>query len=132
MCKAKIVKQLNVVTQDSPGMLAEVSTVIASEGINIDAICAYGIEGKATFYIITNDNTKAKQTLSSKGWDVKEEEVVMLDLENKPGSLENVSSKLKVKNVNLKYCYGSACSDTCLSRFVLKAEDNQQAIDALK
>ena len=132
MANAKLVKQLNVTTQDKPGMLAEVSNVIASQGINIGAICAYGMQGKAIFYIVTENTAKAKQALSSKGWQVTDEEVVMIDLENKPGALSQLSAKLKTKNVNLKYCYGSACSSTCPCVLVIKADDNKQAIEALK
>lgn len=132
MASAKIVGQLNVTTQDKPGMLSEVSSVIAQEGINIEAICAYGMEGKAIFYLVTKNNAKAKQALAAKGWGVEEEDVIMLELENKPGALNEVSSKLKAKNVNLQYCYGSACSSTCPCFFVLKADNNKLAIEALK
>jgi len=132
MENAKLVKQLIVTTQDKPGMLAEVTGVIASQGINIEAICAYGMEGKAIFYLVTKNNAKAKQALTAKGWQVNEEDVVMLDLENKPGALSQLSSKLKAKNINLKYCYGSACSSTCPCRLVLNADDNKQLLEALK
>ncbi|MBM3252321.1 MAG: ACT domain-containing protein [Candidatus Omnitrophica bacterium] len=132
MENAKLVKQLIVTTQDKPGMLAEVTGVIASQGINIEAICAYGMEGKAIFYLVTKNNAKAKQALTAKGWQVNEEDVVMLDLENKPGALSQLSSKLKAKNINLKYCYGSACSSDCPCRLVLNADDNKQLLEALK
>ncbi|MFH1656016.1 MAG: ACT domain-containing protein [Candidatus Omnitrophota bacterium] len=132
MAGAKMVKQLNITTQDKPGMLAEVSDAIASQGINIEAICAYVMEGKAIFYVVTKNNTKVKQTLTAKGWQVEEEDVVMVDLENKPGALSQLSVKLKAKNVNLRYCYGSACSSTCPCVFVVKADDNNKALEALK
>lgn len=132
MANAKIVKQLNVSTQDKPGMLEEISAAVASTGTNIEAICAYGMEGKAIFYIVTNNNDKAKQVFASKGWTPKEEDVIMLDLENKPGALKELASKLKSKNVNLKYCYGSACSSSCPCRFIINADNNQQALAALK
>jgi hypothetical protein len=132
MANAKIVKQLIVSTQDKPGMLAEVSGVIASQSINIEAICAYGMEGKAIFYLVTKNNAKAKPALTAKGWQVNEEDVVMVDLENKPGALGQLSSKLKAKNINLKYCYGSACSSTCPCRLVLNADNNAQLLEALK
>lgn len=132
MADVKLVKQLDVSTQDKPGILAELSDTIASQGVNIEAICAYGMEGKAFFYLVTSDNAKAKQAISAKGWGVKEEEVVLLGLENKPGALKEVSAKLKSKNVNLKYCYGSACSSNCPCYFVLNADNNKQAAEALK
>jgi len=132
MADIRKVEQLTVTTEDKPGMLADVSGVIASQKVNIEAICAYGMEGKAVFYLVTKDNAKAKQAFLAKGWQVKEEEVVMLDLENKPGSLSGVAAKLKSQNVNLMYCYGTTCTASCPARFVLKADNNDAAIKALK
>ena len=132
MADVKKVQQLTVTTGDKPGMLAEVASVVAEQKINIEAICAYGQEDKAVFYLVTKDNAKAKQALLAKGWQVKEEEVVMLDLENKPGALANVAAKLKAQNVNLKFCYGTTCTATCPARFVLKADNNDAAIKVLK
>lgn len=132
MAVVKKIKQLTVTTQDRPGMLKEVSQVIAAQGVNIDAICAYGMQGKAVFYVITQDNIKAKQALLAKKWQVEEDEVVMLDLENKPGALAEISAKLKDKNVNLKYCYGTTCAGSSPGRFILKADDNDAALAALK
>ncbi len=56
----------------------------------------------------------------------------MLDLENKPGALSDVSKKLKAKNINLLYCFGSACAKDCPCRLVLKAEDNDTLVNALR
>ncbi len=128
---ANIVKQLEIVTVDKPGMLAEVSNTIASEGINMEAVCAYSMEGNAVFYIVTSDNDKSIAALKDKGWRVKEDEVVTVDLTNKPGALEELSEKLKAKNVNLVYCYGSTCGGSCASRIIMKAEDNSKIIKAL-
>ena len=132
MADIRKVQQLTVTTADKPGMLAEVASVVAEQKVNIEAICAYGQKGKAIFYLVTSDNAKAKQALLAKGWQVKEEEVVMLDLENKPGALANVAAKLKAQNVNLKFCYGTTCTATCPARFILKADNNDAAIGAIK
>jgi hypothetical protein len=130
----KKAKQLVIVTDDKPGMLAEVSGALAGEKINLDAICAYGMEDKAIFYVICSDIQKAKTALAKKGWQVKEEDVIIAGMENKPGALSALAAKLKAKNINLVYCYGSACDcdETCACRFVFKAEDNDLAIAALQ
>ncbi len=132
MQEIKKVKQLVVVTDDKPGMLAEISGVLAKEKVNLDAICAYAMKDKAVFYVLCSDAEKAETILMKKGWQVKEEEVVVVSLENKPGVLSKFADKLKAKNINLAYCYGSACDCSCGSRLVFKAEDNNLAIAALK
>ncbi|MDP3143234.1 MAG: ACT domain-containing protein [Candidatus Omnitrophota bacterium] len=131
MDKTRRAVQLVVTVKDEPGMLAEISTVLAKEHINIEAINAYGDEGEAIFYIIVRDNEKAKKALKAKGWDVKEEEIIVLDLANKPGNLNKVALKLQKLGVNLRYCYGTT-SASGPSHFVLKATDNDLAAKALK
>ncbi|MFC1704179.1 ACT domain-containing protein [Candidatus Omnitrophota bacterium] len=128
---ANKIQHLEVVAVDKPGMLAEVSGAIAAEGINMEALCAYSWEGNAMFYIHTTDNAKVKEALKSKGWRVKEDEVVIVDLENKPGALSDLSANLKAKGVNLMFAYGSTCGGNCACRIILKAEDNEKIIKAL-
>lgn len=134
MAGAKIVKQLTITTPDKVGILEELTNTITAQGSNIEAICAYGMEGKAVFYVITNSNAKVKDAISSKGWQLKETDVVMTDLENKPGALNKLTAKIKAKNINIKYCYGTACACDCPCpcSFVLCADNNNALLAAIK
>jgi hypothetical protein len=131
MDKPRRVMQLVVTTEDKPGMLAEVTESLAKENINIEAINAYPLQGKAVFYLIVRNSEAAKKALAAKGWQVKEEEVVVLDLENQPGSLYKVAAKFKAMNVNLLYCYGTTTAAQAVSHFVFRAADNDLAVNAL-
>jgi hypothetical protein len=132
MVKARKVKQLIVVTKDQAGMLAKLSELIATQNVNIDDICAYGMEGKAYFMIVTNENEGVKNVLKKQGWEIKEEEVISVELENRPGALRDMSMQLKNKNINIKYCYGTTYEGSGPCHFIFKAEDNNQALLALK
>ncbi len=132
MAGAKIVKQLTITTPDKVGMLEELTNTIISQGSDIKAICAYGMEGKAVFYVITDNNAKVKDAISSKGWQAKETDVVIVDLENKPGALNKLSAKIKAKNINIKYCYGTACDCACPCSFVICAENSNALLAAIK
>ena len=139
MGKCSKEKELIITTEDKIGMLAEITSEIPTQGINITAICGYGMEGKAIFYILSNDNEKVKSIAQSKGWKTEESEVVVVELVDKAGAVKDIADKLKAKNVNLKYCYGTTCTCTtnssaptdCTCRLVLKSEDNDKIIEAL-
>ena len=128
---AEKIGQLIVTTEDKVGMLSEVSQAITEADVNIEAINAYGLEGKAKFYLITSENQKAIPALKTKGWQVEEEEAVRIDLENKVGALSEIGAKLKSAGVNLLYCYGTVSEGTSPCQFILKAEDNDKAIEVL-
>ena len=63
MAKTEMRKQLEFMTPDTPGVLGKVCESCRDAGANIDAICAYGMEGKATFMMCTSDNVKAMEAL---------------------------------------------------------------------
>ena len=83
MAKAKKVKQLSFIMPNRVGLLSELSMAIAKEKVNINAICAYEMEDKAYFMMITDSNAKAKKALSPLGAWVQEEDVIAVELPNK-------------------------------------------------
>jgi predicted amino acid-binding ACT domain protein len=64
MAKAKKVKQLSFMMPDRAGLLSEVTTALAGAKVNIKAICAYGMQGEATFMLTADSNAKAKKALA--------------------------------------------------------------------
>lgn len=134
MAKCNKAKELVITTEDKAGMLSEITSAITAKGVNIGAICAYGMEGKAIFMLLTSDNQKAKAAAEAKGWKVKEDEVVVMDLVDKIGAAKEIADRLKAKNVNLTYCYGTTCkcAPDCACRLILKSENNDAIIAALK
>ncbi|NQV04433.1 MAG: ACT domain-containing protein [Candidatus Omnitrophica bacterium] len=134
MAKCSKAKEVIITTEDKAGMLAEVTSALSAQGINISAICAYSMEGKAVFMIIASDNQKAKSVAESKGWKADESEVAVLELADKVGAAKEIAGRLKAKNVNLRYLYGTTCtcSPDCACRLVLKGDDNDAIIAALK
>jgi len=134
MAKCSKAKELIITTPDKAGMLSEVTSAIAAAGVNITAICAYSMEGKAVLMMVTSDDAKAKSAAQSKGWKTEDSEVVVVGLVDKVGSAKEISDKLKAKNVNLRYCYGTTCTcaPNCECRLVLKSDNNDAIIAALK
>ncbi|MBL7156775.1 MAG: hypothetical protein ISS92_01290 [Candidatus Omnitrophica bacterium] len=129
MANAKKVKEILATTENKVGKLAEFSSVITGAGVNITAVSAYGMEGKAHFMAVTSDNAKAIKALSGKGYEVKEEDVVELQLENKVGALEAMGKKLAGANIDLNYIYGSVSDGS--SAIILSSNNNDKAIGVL-
>ncbi len=131
MAKAKLAKQIMLETGNKVGTLAEVSNVAASAGVNIEAICAYAMEDKAIFYLVTGNNKDALSLFKAKGYSVKEDEVVLVSLPNTVGSAASMAGKLKAANIDLQYIYGST-SSAKEALIVIKSDNNTKALEALK
>lgn len=128
---ARIGKQLEVVTPNKVGMLAEVTGIIADTGVNIDALCAFAKGNKAYFLVITNDNAKALKALKAEKFQVKEGNVVLLDLENRVGAASEMGDKLKEAKVDLEYIYGTTCGCGGPALLVFSSNKNKKAVEVL-
>lgn len=128
---ARIGKQLQVTTPDKIGMLKEVTETIADNGVNIDALCAYAMGKKAYFLIITSDNAKAAKALKAKKFQVKEEKVVIADLDNRIGAAGEMGEKLKEAKIGLSFIYGTTCGCGGPSMLVFKSNKDAKAVEVL-
>jgi hypothetical protein len=131
MAKAIKAKEIVATTPDKVGMLAQVTAVVAGAGVNILAICAYAMDGKAKFLMLTSDNGKAQAALKGKNIEVEEADVVSVTLPNKVGAGKELADKLAKAGVDLNYIYGSTGNGS-EALLILSAKDVNKAIEACK
>lgn len=132
MTSADLDKQLIVTVNNRVGSLAEVAGVVSSSGINLVAVCAYGVDSKGVIMFVAEDSAGAKKLLKAKGYDVREEEVILVTLDNKPGTLKIVTEKISHLNIDINLLYASTGSKAKTSRVVIVTENNKTALAALK
>lgn len=127
-------KEIKINVANKIGILSDMSKVIADYGINIEALAGYAMDDKtAEIILITDDNLRASEALKKSNYkSIKEADVVIVDLENKPGALKHITSALAAKDIDINYIYGTSCAEGCPSRVVLSTSDNQKALLVLK
>lgn len=113
-------------------MLASVTSVITSTGVNLLANCAYAVGKKAAFMFVTDDNNTARKLLEAQNINVQEEEVILLSIDNKPGVLRAVTDKLAEAGINLTLMYGSVDPGAEVARLVLVAKNNLDVMMLIK
>jgi len=129
--KAEIGKQLMMRINDKVGTLAEVTGQISACKLNIIAMCAYAIDNIVAIMFVTTDNNEARKILEGHGYQVQEEEIILVTIDNKPGSLQKISDSFAKEGVNLKLMYGSTSENDKLSRLVFISDDNADAMMVL-
>lgn len=130
MAKARKSKQLSFTMPNRIGLLSEVSTAIAGAKVNINAICAYGMEDKAYFMLATDNNAKAKKALGPSGVEVREDDVISVDMPNKVGELQKVAKKIADAGIDINYMYGTAGTGKS-SICIFKTADDKKAIKVI-
>jgi len=121
-------KDLTIFLGDHPGSLAKVGEALGKAGVNIDGMCGVTVQGKGVIHILVADAAKARRALEANHIDVaKETDVVVLEVEDRPGVLGNVARRLANAGVNLHIAYLATSA-----RLVVGADDLEKARAAVE
>ncbi|HIC91015.1 MAG TPA: hypothetical protein EYP21_02925 [Syntrophaceae bacterium] len=131
MAKACKAKQINLATLNKVGMLAKVSSAVAGAKVNLNALCAWGDKKKAYFYMVAERHMKAKNALTKAKFKVTDEDVILVEMPNKPGEMQKVAQKIADAGINILYAYGSAGSGRT-SFCIFKTENDKKAIRVIQ
>ena len=130
---ANLGKEIVVTEKNKIGILANISKILADHGINIEGVAGYAAGGEAQIMLVAEDNLRAADAIKKAGYkSVKENEVVVVDLINKPGALKNITAKLVSGGIDIKYAYGTVCSGGCPAKLVLSTSNNEKAVVLFK
>lgn len=132
--KVSLRKEIVVTVVNRIGALADMSAMLAKQGVNIEAIAGYAqADNTADIMLVTNNNLGAIDALKNAGYNsIKENEVVVAELENKPGALQQITAKLAREEIDIKYVYGAVCSKGCPSTMVISTTDNKTAEEVFR
>jgi hypothetical protein len=99
-------KDLTVILEDRPGTLADVGEALGKASINIEGGCGFPCEGKGVLHILVEDAAAARRALEEIGLEVRgERQVLVLEVEDRPGALGEVSRRIANAGVNIDLAY---------------------------
>ena len=99
-------KDLTVILEDRPGTLADIGEALGKAGINIEGCCGFPSEGKGVIHILVEDVAAARKQLQKAGLVVRgEREVLVLEVEDRPGIFGNVTRRIAKAGVNIDLIY---------------------------
>jgi hypothetical protein len=99
---------LTVVLADRPGELARVGEAAGKAGVNILGMCAMTGEGRGFVHILVEDaaTARARAVLEDAGMGVVDaREALVVDIEDRPGTLGELTRMLAEANVNIELAY---------------------------
>ena len=122
------ISEIFVVLENRPSTLGELCSHLAENAINIEAIGLF----QDTAKLFVKNVSKAIKILNKLNYVTEVREVLKVDLENRPGALAEIATKLGDKGVNIEYCYGTLSSKGKNAAVILDVKDVNRAIKALK
>jgi len=110
--------------ENSPGALAQIAAAISDAGVNIAAATCLGAGERAELHILVKHAEAARHALAISQVGVsREREVVVVEVEDRPGVLADLTRKIAKAGVNLDLVYVAT-----RNRVVFGADD----LDALR
>src|SRR2546421_8756596 len=101
-------KDLTVILQDRPGELARLGQATGEAGVNIHGMCAFTGEGRGVIHLLFDDDqaAMARQALQEAGMGIGDErEALVIDIEDRPGTLGELARSLSEVSVNIELAY---------------------------
>ena len=107
---------------NNPGDLSRVAQALGRRGVNIKALAAITVNATAMTRILPDDIVVARSALEAANIRFTESEVHLVLLENKPGVLASVTSRLGDEGINLEALYVTGLTDDLVELAI--ASDN--------
>jgi hypothetical protein len=120
-------KDLTIVMENRPGVLASLGVSLGKAGVNVEGFCGFPSEGQAIGHLLVDNDAAARRALEQAGATVTgERDVLLLDLENRAGALGETAKKIADAGVNIELVYVASNN-----RVVVGVDDLDKAKAAL-
>ena len=132
MARAYIGEELHLEAKNETGALGRVVSALSRSGINIVHLLAYSVGERGYLQTITSDNAKAKEILERNipQMKINLRPVLIVEFENKIGTLSPVTKLLGNQNIFIDYCYGTS-GDGFKIVGVFSTADNKRAMELI-
>ncbi len=126
-----ITTQLALFLENKPGTLARVCDAMNAAKINIFAISTSDTVDHSVVRMVVSDTRKALLMFEEHGTLVVESEVLMIEGDNKPGSLAKIAHQLAKAKINIEYAYCATASDAKKGLLILRPSNPKKALKVL-
>lgn len=127
----EITRQLALFLDNRPGMLAKVCDVLAEEKINIFAISTSDTVDYSVIRMVVSNTDRALRIFEEHGTLVVDDEVLMIEGGNRPGSLADISRRLAKAKINIEYCYCATSPSAKKGLLIARVSNARKALKIL-
>lgn len=127
-----LIKQLSIFVENKAGRLAQIAAVIAEAGIDIRALSIADTTNFGILRLIVDKPDEAEQALKDAGLTVSLTNVIAIGIPDHPGGFATAMKCLADAGMGIEYMYAFISRDQGRACVILRVEDNEKAIAALK
>lgn len=125
-------KQISVFLENKSGRLAEVSRLISDSEINLRAMSIADTADFGILRMIVDKPDKTIQLLEGNGFTAKENLVLGVEVDDKPGALSDIMKIFEENGVNIEYLYSALETGVNKAVIIFKVEDVEHGVSILE
>ncbi|HEX5621125.1 MAG TPA: ACT domain-containing protein [Solirubrobacteraceae bacterium] len=121
-----------LILDDRPGELARLGEILGDAHVNIAGLAAFTGEGRGVIHVLVDDEATARASAALREGHIgiaDEREVLVIDAEDRPGTLGELARELAEANVNIDLAYTTFGGGV---KLVIATDDLQSARAALE
>ena len=127
-----MIRQLSVFVENTTGSIYQVTSALNEAGINIRAISSFDTPDFGILRLVVDDTARAKEDLTSRGFVVRIHEVIGVELEDRPGSLNALLHTMAENEISINYIYSFIIRNGKAPVMVFSTDGYEKALEALK
>jgi hypothetical protein len=125
-------KQVSIFVENEKGRFADVTKLLADEGINIRALSLGEMVDFGVLRLIVDDCSRCLQVLKAHDFTVQETDVIAVEIDDRPGGLHRVIEVLDREGINIEYMYAFLEKNDKNAIVVFKVDDPSRAVAILE
>lgn len=125
-------QQISVFLENRAGQLAEITGVLAENGIDLRALHISETADYGVLRLIAADSEKAEKVLKDNGFLVSMTPVVAVSVPDRPGGLALLLKVLADNRIDISYMYSVFGSDNGLAHMIFRIPDPAAFEEVLK
>lgn len=127
----ELTTQLALFLDNRPGTLARVCEALAEAKVNIIAFSTNDTVDHTVVRMVVSDHRKALAVFEDRGALVLETEVLLVNGDNRPGSLAAIAQKLADAKINIEYAYCATGPQQKTGVLILRTNNCKRAMKVL-
>ena len=126
------IKQLSVFVENKEGKLREITDILAKAGIDIRALSIADTSEFGILRLIVRDPHKAKALLEKNGFVATINDVVGVEINDRPGGLAEIVRLFAERDINMEYMYAFLSRTENKAYLVVRVDDASEVENLLE
>ena len=125
-------KQISILIENSPGRLYEVTRTLGDAGINLRALNLVDTGDFGKLRLLVSDVATTRQIAMKHHWPARVDEVVAIEIEDKPGTLADMLAPLSQQGINVVHMYAYVGFSSGKAVMIFRFNDIDKAVGIIK